>query len=333
MKGRRRWHRLVLFGLVLLLASSAVACSMPSTEEETCTLSVKISPPTGGFVSCPGDEYKVGVRVTLTAHPTSGYTFDYWDGDASGSSATTTIVMNSDKHIIAHFIELPVVFSWVEIDDILESTATIQWDTEEPATYQVEYGTSNAYGFVNSHTVLKEATDWGRVVLRELSPETTYHFRICGVDEDGNQAFSDDYTFTTLTPKGVFSARLFPFIGPYGDIPPDDIMRLNTSLFNGSSQPITVTKLEFLYEDGGVYFTLPTSRPDENRSYYLTEGRSDLPEVWKNKRLDAGRLLFTGIELWLRLPAREVQERQVKWYCLDADGTPFTVIGEYSTLP
>ena len=330
----------LLIGILLLSACGAPPApptetlpASPSAEQQTCTLNIRVSPPGAGFVSCPGNEYEPGVQVMLTATPASGYTFDYWHGHASGSSTTTTIVMNSDKSIIAYFVELPVVFSWVEVYDILESTATIQWHTKEPATFQVEYGTSNAYGSATSDTVWKDATDWGRVVLRELNPGTTYHFRICGVDKDGNQAFSDDYTFTTLTPKGVFSARLFPFIGAYGDTPPRYIMRLNTSLFNGSSQAITVTKIEFLYEDGGIYFTLPTFATNENDYEYLTEGRSDLPEIWKNKRLDAGRLLFTGVEFWIQPTAREVEGWQVKWYCLDVDGVEFTVKGKYSSLP
>ena len=67
------------------------------------TLSVNINLPQAGTVSPAGGQYESGEQVTLTASPASGYTFDYWDGAASGSSNTVTITMNSDKSITAYF--------------------------------------------------------------------------------------------------------------------------------------------------------------------------------------------------------------------------------------
>ena len=84
----------------------------PATEPEkpeappaptTYTLSVSVSPSGAGSVSPSSGQYEEGTQVTLTATPASGYTFDYWDGDASGSSLATTITMDSNKSITAHF--------------------------------------------------------------------------------------------------------------------------------------------------------------------------------------------------------------------------------------
>jgi hypothetical protein len=113
-------------------------------------------------------------------------------------------------------------------------------------------------------------------------------------------------------------------------------MRPNANLFNGSSQTITVTKIEFLYEDESVAFTLPTSASAMHESKYIipTLGRSDLPEIWGNYQLAPGSSFFTGIEFDRVQPsARELEGRQVKWYCLDANEVEFVVTGEYSTLP
>jgi len=340
--------RLSILAIGILLLSVCVALTITRlTEQQTYTISISISPPEAGFVSCPGNEYEPGTQVRLTAVPASGYVFDCWGGNVSGSSAIATIIMDSDKSIIAHFKALPPpVFSKVQIYDVLESTVTIHWHTTENATFHVEYGTSNAYGSVTSDTVWKhtlwkdEPSDWDRVTLTELKPQTTYHFRICAVDKDGNQAFSDDYTFTTLAPKALFSARLFPFVpGHDTSVLIEEyywVMRLNTNLFNGSSQTITVTKVEFLYVDGDVAFTLPISvaTMDENDYISPTLGRSDLPDIWKNWRLAPGSSLFTGIEFERVQPsARELEGWQVKWYCLDAHGIEFTVTGEFSLLP
>ena len=69
------------------------------------TLSVSVSPTGTGSVSPLDGEYKSGVQVTLTASPASGYLFDHWSGDASGTTSAINITMDSDKSVIAHFKE------------------------------------------------------------------------------------------------------------------------------------------------------------------------------------------------------------------------------------
>jgi len=71
------------------------------------TLSVNINPPQAGSVSPEGGRYRSGEHVPLTANPDSGYTFEYWDGAATGSSNTVTISMDSDKIVNAHFKVVP----------------------------------------------------------------------------------------------------------------------------------------------------------------------------------------------------------------------------------
>ena len=81
--------------------------------------------------------------------------------------------------------------------NVLSSTnATISWDLDEPATGQIEYGTTTAYGsfsepelsFVYSNHVQ---------TLAGLTPGTTYHYRVLSADASGNAAVGDDGTFST----------------------------------------------------------------------------------------------------------------------------------------
>jgi len=74
---------------------------------QTYTLTTNISPSGAGSVSPSSGEYESGLQITLNATPASGYTFDYWDGAASGSSSTVTITMDSNKVITAHFTVSP----------------------------------------------------------------------------------------------------------------------------------------------------------------------------------------------------------------------------------
>ena len=365
---------IVVIGILLLSA-----CGAP-----TYTLSTSVSPLGTGSVSPSGGQYESGVQVTLTATPASGYAFDCWGGDVSGSSAvimitmdsdknvianftqitydltidivgngttsppagvhsypsgteveltgtpdegwefsswsgditdtsaTVTIVMDLDKSVIAHFADTtPPVISGVDISRITELSATIKWETDELANSQVEYGTTDAYG---STTPLDEGlTTSHSVTLTELKPETTYHFRVKSADEAGNEALSDDYTFTTKTTKELLSPMLYSGITIGGRV-----HQLSFNLFNGSSQTITVTKVEIFDEHGDVAFTM---------------SKSDIAETWGSGEVDVGKSLSAGISFGIPPSTTEVEDWQVKWYCLDANGVKFTVEGKYSSLP
>ena len=73
------------------------------TATTSYSLTTSVSPSGAGSVSPSGGQYKAGTSVTLTATPASGYIFDHWSGDASGSSPTITVTMDSNKSIIASF--------------------------------------------------------------------------------------------------------------------------------------------------------------------------------------------------------------------------------------
>jgi len=250
--------------------------------------------------------YPEGTMVELRAAPGESWEFSGWNGDITDTSATTQITMDSDKNIIAHFADTtPPVISGVDISGITETIATITWTTDEPATSHVEYGKTTNYGLTT--TLDKELATSHSVTLTELKPETTYHFRIKSVDEAGNEALSDDYTFTTKTTKELLSAMLYPGITIGGRV-----HQLSFNLFNGSSQTITVTKVEIFDEQGDVAFTM---------------SKSDIAETWGSGEVDAGKSLSAGISFGIPPTTEEIEGWQVKWYCIDADGQRFTVKG------
>jgi uncharacterized repeat protein (TIGR02543 family) len=47
--------------------------------------------------------YPYGTLVQLTANPTPGWSFYNWTGGAAGSSPVTTVTMNGNKKVTAHF--------------------------------------------------------------------------------------------------------------------------------------------------------------------------------------------------------------------------------------
>ncbi|WP_342039365.1 InlB B-repeat-containing protein [Pontibacter indicus] len=65
--------------------------------------------PTNGSIEADpaADSYVAGTEVTLRAIPDDGYRFTGWSGDASGTEATTAVVMNANKTVSATFEPIP----------------------------------------------------------------------------------------------------------------------------------------------------------------------------------------------------------------------------------
>jgi uncharacterized repeat protein (TIGR02543 family) len=94
--------------------ATSTSVTMDANKSVTATFTEIIEPEyyilstsvTGsGSVSPESGEYVEGTVVSLTATPATGYVFESWSGDASGTSATTSITMDSDKAVVANFIE------------------------------------------------------------------------------------------------------------------------------------------------------------------------------------------------------------------------------------
>ncbi|MCK4388143.1 MAG: hypothetical protein KAW00_05160, partial [Dehalococcoidia bacterium] len=97
-----------------------------------------------------------------------------------------------------------LTISDVSASNIGYHSATISWKTNGLADSLVEYGTTIDYGYiVYSPTLVSEHS----ITLTGLPSSTTYHYRVKSVTADGIQAISDDYTFTTLTPKIAVTAE------------------------------------------------------------------------------------------------------------------------------
>ena len=83
---------------------------------------------------------------------------------------------------------------------ITETTATISWTTNKPATSNIEYGPDTNYGYSfpsPSDTTSDKISH--SLALSNLSPDTTYYFNVKSKDVAGNEAVSGDYDFTTNT--------------------------------------------------------------------------------------------------------------------------------------
>jgi ribosomal protein S27E len=88
----------------------------------------------------------------------------------------------------------------VRVVFVTNNSVTINWVTNEPSTSRVEYGTTVAYG--RNHTSPTYVLNHN-VTIGNLTPETTYHFRVVSTDPSANPSLpSVDMTFTTPKATG-----------------------------------------------------------------------------------------------------------------------------------
>jgi hypothetical protein len=94
----------------------------------------------------------------------------------------------------------PTVISAVSAATVDASSATIVWSTNTGSDSQVDYGTTTSYD--SSTAVNGNSVKSHMQVLSNLTPGTTYHYRVKSKDSSGNTAVSGDATFTTTTSTG-----------------------------------------------------------------------------------------------------------------------------------
>ncbi len=93
------------------------------------------------------------------------------------------------------------------------NSAVLTWTTDEPATTQVEWGTTSGYG--NTTTLDSTLSTSHSVTLSGLSANAGFHARALGTDEAGNSGASSDLAFSTLpTPMTIITNATVTVNGP-----------------------------------------------------------------------------------------------------------------------
>jgi cyclophilin family peptidyl-prolyl cis-trans isomerase len=139
------------------------------------------------------DKYNINSTVTLTATPASGWNFDHWEGDATGSTNPLTVTLNSSKAAKAVFVVInqhPIVKMETAV-----GTFRIELDREKaPITvdnflrYAKEGFYDGADGKLNGqktifHRVIKDfmiqgggfvATEFDQVGMSNMQEKTAY---------------------------------------------------------------------------------------------------------------------------------------------------------------
>ena len=99
-------------------------------------LTTTVSPSGAGTVTGAGT-YTAGTYATCDATPASGYEFDHWGGDASGTSPSTRILIDRGKRAIAYFKKKAVPAYKLSI---LVRPMAAGWVKKEPDKASYTYG-------------------------------------------------------------------------------------------------------------------------------------------------------------------------------------------------
>jgi hypothetical protein len=102
-----------------------------------------------------------------------------------------------------------VTESDVQILDVTDTTARVNFVGTIPLACYLIYGTDESFGFVtNDPDMAQAAIIEHNPVLLDLEPDTEYVFRMQGTGEDGIIYVSELYTFKTLPASNEINANL-----------------------------------------------------------------------------------------------------------------------------
>ncbi|HBI33866.1 MAG TPA: hypothetical protein DDY44_01795 [Candidatus Moranbacteria bacterium] len=125
------------------------------------------------------------------------YLFTVMSTDAAGNIALSSQSALTTKQ--------PSTLSSIKVVSTALGQATITWSTGEASSSSVEYGLTTAYGQKKEDSSkVKEH----QIILSELEPGETYHFRVKGQDAEGNIFSSSDITFQPKSPPKISDFRV-----------------------------------------------------------------------------------------------------------------------------
>ena len=136
--------------------------------------------------------------VIIGLDSNTNYYYEVESKDVAGNPATDGIYSFTT---LSEPDTTPPEIKNVQTNNILDTSATITWETDEPSDSVVNYGTSIPPNSTKSDTTM---VIFHSVTLTGLIPATTYNYEVASTDAAGNTCVDNDsgyyYQFTTSPP-------------------------------------------------------------------------------------------------------------------------------------
>lgn len=143
----------------------------------------------GGTITADGYNTEHSLRILSLDEGTAYHYRVRVEGEGGGSAVSPDQLFTTLEDETAPLIH------GIAVNGVGLTLVTIVWSTDEPATSRVEYGITDSYG---SFSEAKMSLTCGHeVTIPDLSPGTTYHFRVHSSDASENGAVSPGSTFVT----------------------------------------------------------------------------------------------------------------------------------------
>ena len=140
-------------------------------------------------------------RVLFNLSPSTTYHYRVISTDVAGNkviSGNFIFSTASNPDVTSPLISL------ISATNVTANSARISWGSDEPATSQVEFGLTSAYG---KTTTLNQTLSMShQQTLIQLQPDTLYHYRVKSIDAIGNISVSNDMTFLSAEGNGTNAA-------------------------------------------------------------------------------------------------------------------------------
>lgn len=143
-------------------------------------------------------------RTLINLSPNQIYHYRVISTDAAGNTSRS---VNTTFRTAPAPDTRPPNLSGISSNNLSGNSTQISWGTDEPATGQVEYGETSAYG--NLSPLNQTLSTGHQFILTALQPGIQYHYRVISTDGSGNTTASDNTTFTSMPHTAEEALRAF----------------------------------------------------------------------------------------------------------------------------
>jgi hypothetical protein len=169
----------------------------------------------------PSDSLNMNILTQIGPNEigTANWGIYAFDGNGNGGNDPGNLVCQDTPTL--DISDATPHISGVSVGSISSSSVTISWATSLPASSKVNYGLSDSYG---ASTANANLTTNHSVVVKNLEPNTGYHYQVTGTTAAGASDTSGDGTFLTAIEQApgttVTQTITIPITNPGDKTPP-----------------------------------------------------------------------------------------------------------------